>query len=148
MKLFDDNKLYAKLLYKESKSRLQVKMDRTANFYAQPTYAHGAGLPIYSGARRQRGGNVLGAIKSFFMPILSKLARQGVKSAASVAKNVAFDAFLGKNLKQSVKNRSINEAKNLGREAVNATYRGITGRRKRVATNKAKQRTKRRRANF
>ena len=129
-------------------------MDRTANFYTQPTYvARGGALPIYSGSRRQRGGNVLGAIKSFFMPILAKIAKRGVRSAASMAKNVAFDAFLGKNIKQSVKNRGINEAKQLGMDAVNEMFRQISrprkrAPRKRAATNKPKQWSKGVRTNF
>lgn len=49
-------------------------MDRTATFYSQPSYVQrGAGLPVYSGSRRQRGGSVLGAVKNFIMPVVSGL---------------------------------------------------------------------------
>ena len=89
-------------------------MDRTANFYSQPTYVQQGGLPIYSGSRRQRGGGVLGAIKSFFMPILGNVAKRGVQSALGLAKDVAIDAFTGRKITDSLKNRGIKRAKQLG----------------------------------
>lgn len=128
-------------------------MDRTANFYAQPTYARGGALPIYSGSRRQRGGNVLGAIKSFFMPILGRVAKRGVGSAVNLAKNVALDAFTGKNLAQSLKTRGLNEAKQFGINIAKDAFSEVAGRRrtfsrKRARSHKAKQRSKRFKSNF
>lgn len=135
-------------------------MDRTAHFYAQPSYARGGGLPIFSGSRRQRGGNVLGAIKSFFMPILGKVARRGVNSAVNLAKNVALDAFSGKNIGQSLKSRGLKQAKQFGLDFVNDTLNNIgsprkaaprktaPASRKRRRINKAKQTTKRAKTNF
>lgn len=73
-------------------------MVRTALFYSQPTYARGGGLPVYSGSRRQRVGGVLGAIKSFFMPLLSSFGRKGARTAMNVAKNVVGDVVSGKNI--------------------------------------------------
>ena len=49
-------------------------MDHTAAFYSRPSYVGGAG-PIFSGARRQRGGSVFGALKS----IVSLLLTGGVR---------------------------------------------------------------------
>ena len=133
-------------------------MDRTASFYAQPSYTRGAGLPIYSGSRRQRGGSVLGALKSFFMPLIGKVAKRGVSSAVNVAKNVALDAITGKNLTQSLKRRGINEAKSLGIDIAKDAFNAVTGRRqnaskgmksrKRPSSNKARQKSKRPRRNF
>ena len=130
-------------------------MDRTAQFYAQPSYVRGGALPIFSGSRRQRGGNVLGAIKSFFMPILGNIAKRGVKSAIGLAKDVAVDAFSGKNIKQSLKTRGISRAKRLGLDVVKDAVGQISNRRKapapsrkRAPANKAKQRAKRAKSNF
>ena len=131
-------------------------MDRTAQFYAQPSYARGGALPVFSGSRRQRGGNVLGAIKSFFMPILGNLAKRGVSSALGLAKDVAVDAFTGRNIKQSLKTRGISQAKKLGVNVLKDTINQIseprktpTPSRKRRITNKAKQRrAKRAKKNF
>ena len=133
-------------------------MDRTANFYSQPTYARGGALPIYSGSRRQRGGNVLGAIKSFFMPILDNAKRRGISSGIQLAKNVAWDAFTGKPIKQSLKTRGIEQAKQFGINVAKDTFHHMIDRRKtakrnaavrkRARSNKAKQRSKRVKTNF
>ena len=130
-------------------------MDRTAQFYAQPSYARGGALPIFSGSRRQPGGNVLGAIKNFFMPILGNLAKRGVNSALGLAKDVAIDAFRGRNVKQSLKTHGINRAKQLGvnvmKDAigqVSAPRKPAAPSRKRRKPNKAKQTPKRGKKNF
>ena len=47
-------------------------MDRTAAFYSRPSYV-GAGFPVFAGSRRQRGGSILGALKSMVGPVLSSL---------------------------------------------------------------------------
>lgn len=130
-------------------------MDRTANFYSQPTYVQRGGLPIYSGSRRQRGGNVLGALKNFFMPILGSAAKRGLKSAVGLAKDVVTDAFAGKNIGQSFKNRGITRAKRLGMDTFNDVVQRVQGRpkattpsRKRARKTKAKQKAKRPRSNY
>ena len=137
-------------------------MDRTAHFYAHPTYAQrGSGLPIYSGSRRQRGGGVLGAIKSFFMPILGNLAKRGTVNALGLAEDVAMDAFSGKNVKESLKTHGVNRAKRVGMSVLQDTI-GQIGRkqkpapprrssapsRKRAMPAKAKQNAKRAKKNF
>jgi len=127
-------------------------MDRTAHFYSQPTYVRGGSLPIYSGSRRQRGGNVLGALKSFFMPILGKAARRGVGSALGLAKDVAIDAFSGKNIPNSLKTRGIKRAKQFGidtiKDVVEQMPRKATPSRKRKRTPKTRQTAKRAKKNF
>ena len=107
-------------------------MDRTAHFYSQPTYTQrGGGLPVYSGSRRQRGGNVLGAIKSFVMPILGGVKqtalRHAKRQAFGLAKDVAFDAFRGRNIGESLKERGIQHAKELGKGVLRDTVRGVAG---------------------
>ena len=97
-------------------------MDNTAAFYSCPSYAHiGGNVPIFSGARRQRGGSIFGAIKRFFLPVISafgkKIARQGAKQAIGLAKDVAKDAFMMKNIPDSLKEHGKKRALNLGRYA-------------------------------
>ena len=120
-------------------------MDRTATFYAQPTYSQrGGGLPVYSGSRRQRGGSVLGAIKAFIMPFLSNVKNRVIHHAKTegtkFAKGVVMDAFRGRNVAQSVKTRAIQGAKQLGKNAVLETARAFTTSRKRKATGRKPKR--------
>ena len=120
-------------------------MDRTAKFYAYPSYV-GGGLPIYSGSRRQRGGSVLGAIKRFFMPILGKLAKRGAVSALDFAKGVATDAFTGKNIKESLKTRGINQVKRLGSDTLHDVANQLGSGRRRKATASSRKRARSRKA--
>ena len=83
-------------------------MDRTAAFYSRPSYVGGAGN-IFAGGRRQRGGSVLGAVKSIVTPLLSgvgqSLKRHAMKNAVGLATDVVGDVFTGKNIKDSLINR-------------------------------------------
>ena len=80
-------------------------MDKTAQFYAQPSYLqYGRGLPVYSGSRRQRGGSVLGALQRFIMPFLSGMKRQAIQrvksGALGLAGDVLTDTLAGRNVAQ------------------------------------------------
>ena len=141
-------------------------MDATAHFYSQPTYAQAGGggvMPVFAGSRRQRGGSVLGALKSFFMPLFSRLSQRGVKAAMNVAQHVVGDAMTGRNVAASLKQHGLKAAKRLGNEALSsvmsqvgkvrkAPARKAPARkppsRKRAAPSKAKQTAKRPKANF
>lgn len=132
-------------------------MDRTAQFYSQPTYMRGGVMPVFSGSRRQRGGSILGALKNVFMPMLRTVGRKGAKAALGLASDVIGDVTSGKNFTDSIKQRGIKRAKSLGAdlisEATNQVQSAISNRtragpsRKRPAS-KAKQKAKRRRSNF
>lgn len=126
---------------------LIVIMDRTAQFYSQPSYVGGA-LSVYAGSRRQRGGSVLGSLKSFFMPLLSKLAKRGAKSAMKVAQNVVGDVIAGKNIKSSISQHGLNAAKRLGSEMLSTAIGTSISSGKRKLPNKAKQTRLKRRKNF
>ena len=136
-------------------------MDRTAQFYSQPSYVSGGIMPVFSGSRRQRGGSILGSLKNFFMPLFSRLGRRGIKSALGVAQNVATEAISGKNIKASLRQHGLKAAKRLGNEilsdamghvntALSSTSPSMKPRRsrKRVAPHKAKQSAKRVKVNF
>ena len=96
-------------------------MDRTTAFYSNPSYIHGGSLPIFSGSRRQRGGSIFGALKRFFMPIVTafgkKIVRQGAKQAVGLAKDVVQDAMMSKNIPDSLKRHGKKRALDLTRYA-------------------------------
>ena len=128
-------------------------MDRTALFYSRPSYSHGGGsLPVFSGSRRQRGGNIFGALRSFFMPVISalgkKVAKQGAKQAVGLAKDVVKDAFMFKNVNDSVlkhgKKRALDLSRFAADEGLNSLERmiGSGKRRRRQSLGKRKRRTK------
>lgn len=91
--------------------RLRIlKMDHTAHFYSKPSYI-GAGV-IFSGARRQRGGSILGALKSVVLPIVKRIGRSfgrvASKNALGLATDVLHDTISGRNIKDSIINRGKN----------------------------------------
>ena len=93
-------------------------MDRIANFYAQPSYV-GAGFPIFSGSRRQRGGNIFGAIKNMFMPIVKSVLKRGAKAAIGAAGHFAGDVLAGRNAAQSAKRNAKRVMVTTGKAAMN-----------------------------
>lgn len=99
-------------------------MDHTATFYSRPSYVGGAG-PIFTGARRQRGGSVLGAIKSIVSPLLSgvgnSIKKNAMNNALGLATDVMGDMFSGKNVKSSLLNR----AKERGLRTLKQTFADV-----------------------
>ena len=85
-------------------------MDTTAQFYSQPSHV-GGGFPVYSGSRRQSGGNIFGALSRMVLPLLRPLGKALGRRAIGVASNVALDALNGKSVGQSFKQRSAAAAK-------------------------------------
>lgn len=97
-------------------------MDRTAAFYSGPSYRYGGGaMPVFSGSRRHRGGSIFGSLKSFFMPILSSLgkrvAKQGAREAVGLAGDVVKDAFMFKNVNDSLARNAKKRALGLSKYA-------------------------------
>ena len=86
-------------------------MDYTAKFYSRPSYV-GSGV-VFSGARRQRGGSVLGALKSMVVPVIKSVGPKIMKKVGSIAKRQVFglatdllaDKIRGRNMTQSLKTR-------------------------------------------
>ena len=98
-------------------------MDQTAVFYSAPSYRYGGGaMPVFSGSRRQRGGSIFGAFKRLFMPIITslgkRLVKKGTQQAVGLAGDVARDAFMFKDVKQSLASNAKKRALNLGKYAV------------------------------
>ena len=117
-------------------------MDHTATFYSRPSYVGGAG-PIFTGARRQRGGSVFGAIKSVVLPLLSgvgnNIKKNAMKNALGLATDLAGDVFMGRNMKSSLLNR----VKQRGLKTLRDTFadvRGMPLRRKRKGVKRVKKR--------
>ena len=102
----------------------------------------GAG-PIFTGARRQRGGSVLGAIKSVVSPLLSgvgnSIKKNAMNNAFGLALDVVGDIFTGKNIKSSL----INRAKQRVLKTLKDTFsdvRGMPIRRKKKVVKRMKKR--------
>lgn len=128
-------------------------MDHTTTFYSSPSYRfHGAGMPVFSGSRRQRGGSILGSLKSLITPVLGKVGQVAKKQAFGLAGDMIGDVFAGRNLQQSLKTRGLNRLKNVGKETLSSLMSGSSTSRKRKAQPKARiRRTRKRRrtaANF
>ena len=86
-------------------------MDFTTRFYSRPSYA-GSGI-VFSGARRQRGGSILGALRSIVMPIFSKFGPRVAKSVGNIAKRQVLglasdmlqDKMMGKKMGDAIRER-------------------------------------------
>ena len=134
-------------------------MDRASNFYANPT--HGGAFPVFIGSRRRRGGGILGILKSFAMPMLKGVVRQGATQALGMAKDVMGDLASGQSLKSSVMRHGVRRAKRLGSDVLQSAMGSFSNRsqptqpavkrrrmQQRRHVSKARQTTKRRRSNF
>ena len=130
-------------------------MDRTAAFYAGPSYRYGGGtMPVFSGSRRQRGGSIFGALKRFFMPIITgfgkKIAKRGASEAIGLAGDVAKDAFLSKNVKESLKTNAKRRALDFGKFAADEGLQSLqsmigSGKRRRRTRHKSRRLNSRKR---
>lgn len=98
-------------------------MDPTSAFYSRPSneFRGGGGFPIFSGSRRQRGGSIFGALKSFFLPILKNAGKHAVTEGINLAGDVARDAFTGQDVRKSIvrhgKKRALSVGKRAARDA-------------------------------
>ena len=137
-------------------------MDRTANFYAQPSYVARGGFPIFSGSRRMRGGGIFGSLARLALPLVKSVGKSvlnaGKRHALGLAKDVAMDALAGRNIAQSVKRRGLNRLKQIGVSSLQNATQHITGnqrkpsRKRRAAPKKGARKgnpaKRRRKANF
>lgn len=76
----------------------------------------GSGLPVYSGARVQRGyglGSILGSLARSVMPLLKTGAKTLGKQALTSGMQIAGDMLGGQNFKQSAKRRAKEAGGNL-----------------------------------
>lgn len=91
------------------------------NFYTAPSTMAG-GFTVYGGYRRQRGAGVLGSFRKFMAPVgrqalsgmksfaknktVRQIAKQAATKGAEVLTGVAVDALQGRNIGESLKERS------------------------------------------
>ena len=109
-------------------------MDRTSNFYSQPSYV-GGGFPVFSGSRRQRGGSIFGALSRVVLPMLKNFGRRAlghaVKKALGVGEHVLFDTMRGANPRQSLMKHGKQAAKEFltdgSRTALNTAMSKMSG---------------------
>lgn len=121
-------------------------MDRTATFYSSPSYRYGGGaMPVFSGSRRQRGGSIFGALKNFIMPIASalgrKIVKRGANEAIGLAGDVVKDAFLFRNVNDSLVNNAKRRALDLGKFAADE---GLDTLQNMIGSGKSRRRRRRR----
>ena len=115
-------------------------MDSTSAFYSQPSYV-GGGV-IFSGARRQRGGSILGALKSIVVPVLKTVGRSfgriATKGALGMASDVINDTLSGRNVKESLKSRGKQRLLNAANEGL-STLGNMIGNRSNVGKRRRKK---------
>lgn len=116
-------------------------------FYSGPSQdGGGAGLPVFTGSRRQIGGSFLSGLARFALPILKFLGGR----LFNVAKNVASDVVIDKRpVRESLKKRGLDEVGNVlrgnGRKRRVMVGRGIMHRRgvRKTIRKKTKRKVKR-----
>ena len=119
-------------------------MDRTANFYSGPSYRYGGGaMPVFSGSRRQRGGSIFGALKRLFWPVITslgkKIAKRGASEAVGLAGDVVKDAFLSKDVGESLKSNAKRRALDLGKYSAD---QGLDAMRNMIGSGKRRRKTR------
>ena len=127
-------------------------MDRTSTFYSQPSYV-GGGFPVFSGARRQRGGSIFGALSRTVLPLLKSFGKRAFANVATKAlglgQHVLSDTMRGVNPRQSLMKHGKQAAKEFltdtGRMALNTAFRGTMPSRKRAASKRKAAPPKKRR---
>ena len=102
--------------------------DPTAHFYSQPSYV-GAGFPIFSGSRRQRGGNIFGALAKLVLPTAKAAGKafvnRGIREGLGLAGDVGMAALTGRGkagMMQTLKNRGLKRLGNAGKVAFGTAY--------------------------
>ena len=134
-------------------------MDRTASFYAQPSY--GGGFPVFSGSRRQRGGGIFGALARMALPFAkrvgSSILKRGARQAIGLAQDVVSDVAAGKNVAQSIRSHGKSRLKQFGRRVLASGAHELSkfastapkaSRKRKAPRKKAPPAKKRRQANF
>ena len=112
-------------------------MDQTALFYSRPSHEfRGGAFNVFTGARRQRGGGIFGALKNFFLPIAKNLGRSLFSTGVGLASDLARDTMEGKNFKKSLmergKSRALDFGKSAAREGISTLSKMVgRGRRRR-----------------
>ena len=126
-------------------------MDYTASFYSKPSYI-GGGV-VFSGARRQKGGNILGSLKTIVLPVLKTVGRKfgqiASKQALGLASGVVADALDGKNVKQSLISRgkrTLLDTANEGLSSIGSLFATSSNNKHSRRTAKKKKTTKHRRS--
>ena len=104
----------------------ESEMDPTARFYSQPSYVGGgAGFPIFSGSRRQRGGGIFGSLAKMVLPVLknvgSSILRTAGKEAIGLAHDVAESALSGEGMrgvKRTLRQQGLKRLRTVGQNAL------------------------------
>lgn len=127
--------------------------EKIRDHYVSQAEQRGGTLPVFRGARNQRGhglGNVFGSIFRWIKPMVQKTAATAGRELVKTGANIASDALTGKSLKDAAEQR-LKETANRGLDAIQVQVKGQQNRgRKRKApsssrakkTNTSKKRRK------
>ena len=108
-----------------------------SNFYAGPSRMTG-GFTIYSGSRRQRGGNLLGTLGGLMIPAGKVLAKGIGRKAAELAAATALGSTIGA-IKRHITGKKKKTAPNRKRKLKqNKTTTTPPNKRRRVTLSQAK----------
>ena len=95
-------------------------MDSAAQFYSRPSYSGGFNFPVYTGSRRQAGGNaVLGAVQRAVVPALKSTGKELGRQAVDMLADVAHDVLDGSKFKDSLKHRASQYAAKTAQRGLN-----------------------------
>ena len=104
----------------------QAPRGEYAKYYAASQFGGGAVLPAFAGVQRQRGHGFFGSLVRMGMPLLKTIGRAVAPRVLTVGKRVLKDAIAGKNIKTSLKNRSIGAAKELAGDLFNTAVKRVS----------------------
>lgn len=90
----------------------QAPRGEYAKYYTASQYG-GNVLPAFGGVKRQRGHGWFGSLVRMGMPLLKTIGRAVAPTFLRAGKNVFKDAMAGRNIKTSLKNRSMGAAKKI-----------------------------------
>ena len=107
--------------------------DPTALFYSEPSYV-GAGFPVFSGGRRQRGGNILGSSAKMVLPTLKSAGNaflnRAEREAFGLAGDLGMAALSGRGLKgvrQTLQQQGLKRLTNAGKVALGTALNTLQG---------------------
>jgi len=116
----------------------EASRDMYRQYYANQQV--GRGMPVYSGALRQKGhglGNVIGGLFRHILPFLGR-------AAVSTGSNIVGDLISGKRMRETMKTRIPEGIKSLASSVVNQSGSGYRKRKRRQRKNRKKKKNKKR----
>ena len=105
----------------------------------------GHGLPVFSGARTQRGhglGNIFGGLAKMVLPLVKSALPTIKRQAAKTGMRIASDVLRGKSPKNAVKDRALEAGNEMLQRVIDRPI-NTKAKRKRVSSSRRKPPNKR-----